>query len=281
MDISFKGRTLVIATMHGKESVIAPVIEEALGVKVIVANKIDTDSLGTFTGEIERAEDPLTVARLKCTLACSASECSLSIGSEGSFGPHPAVLFTHADEEILLFMDLDNKVEISVRELSLKTNFNGRLCHTWHEIKRFAESALFPSHKLIFRDEKNSIAHLTKGIGSWNDLEEQATFYLGTFGQVFVETDMRAMNNPTRMDVIRIASQKLVEKIRSKCPKCQFPGFDIINARPGLPCSWCAGPTTSTLYYVYECKLCSFSEEKMFPHGKEKEEPTYCDYCNP
>ncbi len=281
MDISFKGRTLVIATMHGKESVIAPIIEKALGVKVILGGKIDTDRFGTFSGEIERVEDPLNAARLKCKLACSLNKCSLAISSEGSFGPHPTMFFTHADDEILLFVDLENNIEIAARELSLKTNFNGQLCHNWSEIKRLAELVLFPSHKLILRDEKESIAHLIKGVGSWKELEEQATFYLGTFGQVFVETDMRAMNNPTRMEVIKTASHKLVEKIQSKCPRCEFPGFDVIKARPGLPCSWCGSPTTSTLCHVYECKLCAFRKEKMFPHEKEMEEPTYCDYCNP
>ncbi len=281
MDISFRGRTLVIATMHGKETVIAPVIEEALGVKVIFGGKIDTDRFGTFSGEIERVEDPLNAARLKCKLACSLHKCSLAVSSEGSFGPHPIMFFAHADDEILLFMDLENDVEIAVREISLKTNFNGQLCHNWSEVKKFAELALFPSHKLILRDDKEGIRHLTKGIGSWKELEEQATFYLGTFGKVFVETDMRAMNNPTRMEVIRTASHKLVEKIQSKCPSCEFPGFEVINAIPGLPCSWCGSPTTSTLCYVYECKLCAFRKKKMFPHEKEKEEPTYCDYCNP
>ncbi len=74
----FKGRTLLIATKHRKEQVISPILEEALGVKCIVSENIDTDVLGTFTGEVERTNSPLETARMKCELA-----------SEGSFGSHP------------------------------------------------------------------------------------------------------------------------------------------------------------------------------------------------
>jgi hypothetical protein len=49
----FKDCTLVIATMHGKEKVIAPLLVKALGVKIIVPENFDTDLYGTFSGEIE------------------------------------------------------------------------------------------------------------------------------------------------------------------------------------------------------------------------------------
>ena len=62
----FKGRNLIIATKHGKEKVIAPIVEKELGVKCFVTKDLDTDILGTFTGEVERKDDPLTAARKKC-----------------------------------------------------------------------------------------------------------------------------------------------------------------------------------------------------------------------
>jgi hypothetical protein len=57
----FKGRSLVIATK--KEKVIAPLLEEALGIVCFVPEDFDTDTLGTFTGEIERKLDPISTAR--------------------------------------------------------------------------------------------------------------------------------------------------------------------------------------------------------------------------
>ena len=65
----FKGRKLVIATKHEKEKVIAPILEKELGVKCFVAPDLDTDLLGTFTGEVERKDDPIITARKKCLIA--------------------------------------------------------------------------------------------------------------------------------------------------------------------------------------------------------------------
>jgi hypothetical protein len=45
----------------------------------------------------------------------------------------------------------------------------------------------------------------------------------------YVETDMRAMYNPSRMTVIQNATKKLVEKINSCCPNCNIPGFGITD----------------------------------------------------
>ena len=65
----FKNRNLVIATKHGKELVIAPILEKELGVKCFLPLNFDSDELGTFTGEIEREDDPITTARKKCLKA--------------------------------------------------------------------------------------------------------------------------------------------------------------------------------------------------------------------
>ena len=54
----FAGRNLLIASKHKKERVIAPFVVEALGIKDVFISDFDTDSLGTFTGEISRKENP-------------------------------------------------------------------------------------------------------------------------------------------------------------------------------------------------------------------------------
>ena len=111
----FKGRKLLIATKHDKEKVIAPILEKELGVTCFVAENFDTDVLGTFTGEVERKDDPITTARNKCLMAMELNNCDLAIASEGSFGPHPAIFFVHADDEMLLFIDKKNDLEIIAR----------------------------------------------------------------------------------------------------------------------------------------------------------------------
>ena len=107
----FQGRNLLIATKHEKEKVIAPILEKELGVKCFVSSDLDTDKLGTFTGEIERMDDPITTARNKCLTGMDLTNCDLAIASEGSFGPHPTMYFITADEEFLLFVDKKNYIE--------------------------------------------------------------------------------------------------------------------------------------------------------------------------
>ena len=95
----FSGRKLVIATKHKKEQVIAPLLENALGAKCIVPEGFDTDTFGTFSGEKERADDPVITARIKCLKAMELTGATLGVASEGSFGPHPSLFFINADEE--------------------------------------------------------------------------------------------------------------------------------------------------------------------------------------
>lgn len=123
----FTGRKIVIATMHGKEAIIGPVLKSELGVDFIVPINFNTDAYGTFSGEIERVVDPAEAGRIKCMAACELTGCDLAIASEGSFGPHPSMFFAPADDEILVLLDLKNNLEIKARVISTNTNFAGDL----------------------------------------------------------------------------------------------------------------------------------------------------------
>ena len=81
--------------------------------------------------------------------------------------------------------------------------------------------------------------------------------------------------------VIEETTEKLIAKIQSSCPNCSYPGFDIKEFKEGLPCEWCNRPTKSILSLLYHCNKCGFEKEEWFPKNKEKEDPQYCDYCNP
>ena len=85
----FEGRRLVIATKHGKEEVLSPILERELGVHCIILPTFDSDLFGTFSGEVERLDDAMFTARLKCEKAMEIAQCDLAISSEGSFGSHP------------------------------------------------------------------------------------------------------------------------------------------------------------------------------------------------
>jgi hypothetical protein len=277
----FTERKLLIATKHQKESVIAPIFWEEFRNYYFTSDAFDTDSLGTFSGEIDRKEDALSTLREKCTIANKATNCDLVVASEGSFGAHPTLFFAQANEELMMLKDFKNDIEIVAREISMETNFNGKSITNEADLLEFAEKVNFPSHAIILKPEEKNYSKIIKGINdkdvllkSYNELKEE-------FNSVYAETDMRAMFNPTRMKVIEQVTHKLIEKIKSLCPNCALPGFDIVHANTGLPCENCLLPTRSTLSYLYQCKKCCYEKELHYPRGIKFEDPTYCDNCNP
>ncbi|NEQ20607.1 MAG: hypothetical protein F6K28_15485, partial [Microcoleus sp. SIO2G3] len=86
----FGDRMGVLATMHKKERVIVPLLEQELGIKVVVPENLDTDTFGTFTREIKRPGDQLQAAKLKAQKALELTGETLAFASEGTFAPHPA-----------------------------------------------------------------------------------------------------------------------------------------------------------------------------------------------
>ena len=277
----FLGRKLLVATKHQKEKVIAPILEKELGVNCITATDLDTDQLGTFTGEVERKDDPISTARKKCLMAMEMVNCDLAIASEGSFGAHPNAFFIPADDELLLLIDKKNGIEIIARHLSTETNFNSREITTRKQLMEFAAQALFPTHALIIKNEKDNFKEVIKGINNLKNLEKQFDYFISVYGKAYVETDMRAMYNPTRMRVIEETTNKLIATCKSLCPQCQTPGFSVTGTSLGLPCENCGLPTQGTLSYDYTCAKCGFVKTKVFPNNKYSENPMYCSFCNP
>jgi hypothetical protein len=277
----FKNRKILIASKHKKELVIGPILQEELGLLYFTDETYDTDYLGTFTGEVERKLDPISAARKKCLEGIALNDCEIGIASEGSFGPHPQTPFLTCNEEILIFIDTKNNLEIIARELSLETNFNAATLTNEEELLRFAELVKFPSHGLILRKSPHENEDIFKGIQDKGELVNTFQYLLAKHQKVHAETDMRAMFNPTRLQVIKNATHKLVQKINEKCPVCDFPGFSIKKTKKGLKCNLCGSPTNSLLSVILVCESCSFEKEDLYPNQKTTEDPMYCDHCNP
>lgn len=277
----FRNRNLLIATKHKKEEVIQPVFESYFGVSCFVPKDFDSDVLGTFSGEVERKLSPIDTAREKCRIVAKNYNADLVIASEGSFGMHPIVGFVPLEEEVLLLTDIKNGLEIKIIERSVKTNFSSREVSDASELLEFAHKAGFPSHGLILKSKVAGKDKFFKGIVNHRILLNCFQALRKRSNTVVIETDMRAMYNPTRMEVIKQGAIKLAQKIRSCCPKCSAPGFGAEKSVPGLACSQCSLPTKSIRSHVYQCAHCKYEEEKSFPNGLKTEDPMYCDFCNP
>jgi hypothetical protein len=277
----FQGETLIIATQHQKERAIAPVFEQTFGMNCATPSNFNTDEFGTFSGEKERIGTPLDAARQKCRAAFACTNGEYCVANEGSFGPHPSLFFIPADEEWMLFTNRSATLEIYVRLLSPKTNFAGESVESEVQLLDFAHRAGFPEHGLILKAGPQQTYPMWKGIINKNELIHNFRSLQKISSPVWVETDMRACFNPTRMLIIREAAEKLAEKIATPCPDCSAPGFGLNRVQPGLPCSLCGAPTKSPLYEIHLCQQCGELREFPFPHGKQYEDPTYCDFCNP
>ncbi|BAY15731.1 hypothetical protein NIES21_15500 [Anabaenopsis circularis NIES-21] len=281
----FSKRVGVIATMHKKEKVIAPLLQQELDIKTIVPPNFNTDVFGTFTREIKRPGNQITAAKLKAEKALKMTGESLAIASEGSFVPHPLVPYIYSNREIVILLDKQNEIEIIGEEFSIDTNFNHQIVENLPEAYDFAKKVGFPEHGLVvsWSDAAKNSMEIIKGITTAAKLQEtiQTALNNSVDGKVSLETDMRALYNPTRMKNIAKATLDLLNKIKSLCPQCSAPGFAITEKIAGLPCEMCSIPTSLTLSVIYHCQKCGFKQEKLFPNGREFADPAQCMYCNP
>ena len=277
----YTGRRVALLTQHGKERVIAAALEPVLGCRVELARGYDTDLLGTFTRDIPRAGTQLEAARHKARLGMELAGLPLGLASEGSFGPDPMAGMFPWNVEFLIWIDDRLGIEV-VGVAQGKTNFAHVLTASWEEAEAFARRAGFPEHHLVLRPEGENNPRIRKGLADWADLQASFTWALDQSESrcVFIETDMRAHANPTRMDNIRLAAEELARKLRSFCPACGTPGFWIVERLAGLPCEDCGEPTRETRAEIHGCLRCAHrvtQERTDMTHASAGR----CDFCNP
>lgn len=280
----FANRTAVLITKHKKEKVIFPVLAQT-GINLKLLDTIDTDTFGTFTRDIERKGTQLEAARYKALKAIEETGESIAIASEGSFGPHPTLFFVPANIELVLFIDTLNNIEISGWEISTDTNHSHTEVSSLKEALKFAQQCGFPSHGMVIRPNTagDNSPVIFKGITSEKILEEALTKSIAASfdGKALMETDMRAIYNPKRMRVIEKAAINLCNKIKSLCPECNWPAFEITEWIRGLPCENCSLPTRGVSKHIYQCKKCNHEKEIEYPDGEKYSDPRFCDFCNP
>lgn len=277
----YENRRIVLLTKHQKEKAIRGVLEEGTGCELIVENRYDTDKLGTFSREIKRPKSQLDTARMKIRKGIKLLKVDIGIASEGSFGSHPFVPIPWNVELVLLY-DKKENFEIFGLFEGPETNLGHLLTESYENALEFAKQIGFPEHFLILRPDNEFSKKIIKDVDSFDKLKESFHWcYLKSkTGKVFIETDMRAHANPTRMKNIEKATENLVSKLLNFCPKCNAPGFIVDQVIKGLPCEQCGIPSEMTLKYIYSCHKCKHELEELYPKGQHAP-AQYCNYCNP
>ena len=255
----YDGCRVALLTQHGKEAVIAPVLEPGLGCLIELVTGFDTDQLGTFTRETPRPGTQLEAARRKARKGMELTATSRGIASEGSFSPDPFTGMFPWNVELLVW--IDDELGIEVVGFAQGTARSGHIqSGVWQEIADFAEREGFPEHQLVMRPDGPNDVCIFKGISDWGQLKTcfDAGVVQSRRGQVFVELDLRAFANPSRMKHIEQAAADLLQRIQSACPACAVPGYWICERLPGLPCECCRLPTSSFRSEVWACLRCEY-----------------------
>ena len=285
VDRPYQDVTAVLTSMHRKERVIGPILREELGLVVELALDINTDNFGTFSRDVERTGSQLDAARAKIAAGFrSAPSVRVGLASEGSFGPHPHIPFLAIGRELIVMVDRKSRLELTGYDETFETNYGHAVAPDLKVAFEFAKSAGFPGHGLIVsgsRDNKPAPdILLNKDVTDAAQLEAAVTEAVGRCGAAFVEADMRAHRNPTRMAAIERAARDLARRFSSRCPNCDHPGFDVVERIPGLPCAWCGEPTSVIMAEVLACQSCGHREERSVA-TKPAADPGRCNSCNP
>ena len=153
---------------------------------------------------------------------------------------------------------------------------------TREDLDEFARKAGFPEHFLVVRPERDDDYRISKNLSAWQNLHQSFSWakLQSSNGQVFVESDLRAHANPSRMQNICTATEDLIARIKSRCPSCAAPGFSVVERVAGLPRGSCEAPTRETRAEQLACRLCAHREVRNRVALKQAD-ASLCHFCNP
>ena len=277
----FLNRTVSLLTKHGKEQVIASVLEDQFACLVKHSDAYDTDLLGTFTQETPRYGTQLDAVRKKATIGMDLLQLDLGIANEGAFVSDPYAGIIPWNNELVILIDEKYGLELTGFSAAAAQNDHDYVSQ-WEDMEKFANSALFPSHYLAVKPTDEYHPKSQKGIQDLAALKEAFEWAkaLSSTGVVYVENDLRAFANPTRMENIRKATIDLTKKMGSLCPQCKIPGYWVKDIQRGLPCNACGLPTDQEISKIWGCIKCDHQDIEGMKVLKFAD-PSKCNHCNP
>lgn len=292
MSNCYRGAKAALATMHGKASVVGPAMAAHLGLEIVTPAGIDTEVLGTFTGETPRIGTMRDVAVRKARLGMRASRLTIGIANEGSFGPHPVIPFLHVGMELMVFVDDERDLVITESLVAEQTNHDVATAGDISELDAFLGRVLFPTHGLIVRPNLTDspwwklhpeLVRIFKGLVTPEALARAISeaARVSEDGRAQVMTDMRAHMNPTRMKTISDLAARLARRVATECPACGTPGFGRIALTTGIPCAVCGTESIVPGGDVMGCATCDCKLETRHIPVRQYAEAGECPRCNP
>ncbi|MEI7873187.1 MAG: DUF6671 family protein [Alphaproteobacteria bacterium] len=277
----YRHERIGLATIHGKDLAVAPPFRRLLGAEIVTAPDVDTDALGTFSGEIARPAPIVETCALKAELAFQTMDVDCAIASEGSYGPIDRLPFRPAGVEIMAFVDRRRGLRIIETMATHRTNWRLFSFRAGDALVRAAAISMgFPDYGVFVIANKDRSRPI-KGLASLDEVvaavDREAS--RSDDGTAILIADMRAHRNPTRMKVLRALSWKLAKRLQRLCPKCQAPGFGHIESRRGLPCEACGDATHWIDFEVDGCSACGHAAARPRKDGRRAAPRLSCGGC--
>jgi hypothetical protein len=269
--------------MHAKELAVAPPFRRVLGAEIVTRPDIDTDTLGTFSGDVPRPDALVETCVLKAELAFQGLDVDCAIANEGSYGPIDAVPLTSSGVEIMAFVDRRRGIRIVETMATHRTNWRLlRFKAGDPNVPKVVKAMGFPRYGVFVvcsSDWSRPIKDLTTLDDVVSAMDQEAR--RSEDGLAVLFSDMRAHRNPKRMLVLRALSWKLAKRLERLCPKCHTPGFGSIGNRRGLPCECCGEPTHWVHFEIDGCSVCGHAEARPRKDGRTTATKLSCSSCNP
>ncbi|MEP7186858.1 MAG: DUF6671 family protein [Rhodanobacter sp.] len=244
----YAGERAVLAAVHGKQAAIIPTLRDALGLIVDMAPDLDTDALGTFTGEIPRIGSIRETAIATARLGMAATGLPIGIASEGSYGPHPLIRFVAGGIESMVLVDDVRGIVVTEHLIEDAPVYGHAVAACRYELDGFLARHRFPGHALIVKPDvpTSESAPIHKGLSDTKALADAITEVAtaSADGKAFVQTDMRAHMNPVRMDTIARLAGKLCARVAVPCPVCETLGYGQVDVEQACPASAAARSPT-------------------------------------
>lgn len=213
---------ILIATMHGKEAVLGPMLAD-LGWHVLLPIGYDTDGLGTFSGDIRRPGTAIEAALEKCRRACDATGVPRAVSSEGSYRPCQKQFPGARNVELLAFVDRERGIELVEHLVDVPTRLvKGRVPPDLHSplVKELLVAMGWPAVRAMVVPHDPGLGvmpdHVYKDLDTEQDLAAalQACAVISGDGHVHLETDLRAHMNPHRMASVAMVGVQLVKRLQ-------------------------------------------------------------------
>lgn len=271
----YRGHVIAVGTRHGKQHQFAPPFNRVLGA-TLTTPQVDTDALGTFTGEVPRVGSPVDAARAKARLAMGVAGLPYGLASEASYGPLPGGWPGH--EEILLFCDDATGIEIIEGHRTSSVPAVAQRVSCYDDVHAPFLDGL-PGQGLIVRP-CGATGTITKGITGTDALRQAIAVATSASpdGLALVEPDLRAHHNPSRRLILGRLADSMARRLATPCPVCAAPGFGRIGSEPGLPCRVCDTPTPLRHNDIHACAACAHRAVRTV---RELADPAHCPACNP